>query len=447
MLQIKCPKFFLVIVAVLGVSSSLVANAETVSEENLHMPKWLIVHAGMVLPVPGKPPRRNATIVVRDGRIVEIRDGQIDATQIVTDASSADVETLQLLDKFVLPGLMDMHVHLSFEFGVDGQQNHGASEEYAREHRSSMDDVYNFVTAQDNARKTLMAGYTTVRNVGSDGWHIFALRDAINDGNIVGPRILTSGYTIHAGADSGPGACTGVESCRRAVRAQIDMGADLIKVYGTCSGSKPCGYETAPAVFLEDELRAIIETAATRELKVAVHAHGTAAINLVASLGVASIEHGSFNDAESRRIMKKNSVYLVPTLSVHDNIKKDIVGAKEPMLGIMQNFRDKHGPGMLAAHKAGVKIASGSDAGVSQHGNNAHELEYYVEYGLTAEEAIVAATVNAADLIGMGDELGTLEPGKYADLIAVDENPLENISALMDVAVVVKGGQIVKAPK
>ncbi|HNP35938.1 MAG TPA: amidohydrolase family protein [Woeseiaceae bacterium] len=415
-------------------------------ELSLESTRWLVIHAGTVLPVPGKPPRENATIIVRNGRIVEIRDGRIDAAQIVTDTSSAHIETLELPDKFVLPGLMDMHVHLSAEVGVTGQLNHGASEEYALEHKSGMADTYDLVTAMGNAHKTLQAGYTTVRDVGSEGWHIFALRDAIDDGNIAGPRILAAGSIIHPGAESGPGACSGIESCRRITREQIDMGADVIKVRTSCRGSLPCGYETAPSIFLEDELRAIIQTAATRGLKVAAHAHGTAAIDLAASLGVDSIEHGSFNDEESRRIMRKNDVYLVPTLSVQDNIHRDIVTATGTMRAIMQNFLDKHGQGMLAAHKAGVKIAAGSDAGISKNGNNAHELEYYVEYGLTPEEAIIAATVNAADLIGMGDELGTLEPGKIADLIAVDVNPLENISALKNVSLVIQGGQIVKAP-
>ena len=309
---------------------------------------------------------------------------------------------------------------------------------------NARDDAYNFATAIGNAQKTLDAGYTTVRNVGSAGWHIFALRDAIRDGNLQGPRIIASGHSIRIGADSGGGACASVESCRRATREQFDMGADVIKVYATCSGSKPCGYESAPSVFVEDELRAVIETAATRDLKVAAHAHGTKGINLAASLGAASIEHGSYNDAESRKIMRKSDVFLVSTLSVQPRILKDIKEAKGAMLDVMQGFLDNHGQRMYESYKTGVQLAAGSDAGVSPHGKNAYEMEMYVKYGLTPAEAIKASTVNGARLIGMEDKLGTIEVGKIADLIAVEQNPLEDIKSLQDIAVVIKDGRIVK---
>jgi imidazolonepropionase-like amidohydrolase len=221
------------------------------------------------------------------------------------------------------------------------------------------------------------------------------------------------------------------------------MGADVIKIYATCSGSKPCGYEGAPSVFLEDELNAVVEVAASRELKVAAHAHGTAGINMAAQSGVTSIEHGSYNDAESHKIMRKNGVFLVPTLAVQDNIRKDIENASGPMLEVMQGFLDNHGPRMFAAHQAGVQIAAGSDAGVTPHGKNVRELEMYVDYGLTPAEAITASTVTAARLIGMEDELGTIEVGKIADLIAVERDPLQDIKALQNVSVVIKEGRIV----
>jgi len=422
----------------------LQAEEKKEEKEEAVKTQWLVVHAGSLLAVPGESPLSRKTVVIKDGLIDRVLDGYPASTEVIEEDENAVVEFLDLSDSFVLPGLMDMHVHLSFEFNAKGQQNHGAAEEYMNQHSSAKDDAYNFVTAIGYARKTLNAGFTTVRNVGSAGWHIFALRDGINDGNLQGPRIIASGHTIRIGADNGSGACTSVESCRRATREQIDMGADVIKVYTTCSGSKPCGYEGAPSVFHEDELRAVIETAATRELKVAAHGHGTDGINLASSLGVASIEHGSYNDAESRKIMRKNDVFLVPTLAVQDNIHEDIKDAKGQMLTVMQAFLDNHGPRMFAAYKAGVKIAAGSDAGVTVHGNNARELEKYVEYGLTPEAAIVAATVNAAELLGMTDKLGTLEVGKFADLIAVDKDPLQDITALQNVAVVVKGGQIVK---
>ena len=418
---------------------ALAAQSETARQQS----GGLVIHAGTVIAVPGGDVLTDQTIVVTDGRIAAVRDGFLDPTD-VAGSESAIPELLDLRDAVVLPGLMDMHVHLSMEFGVEGQRSYGVSDQYAVQHRAAKDDAYFLVNAIVNARKTLEAGFTTVRNVGADGWHIFALRDGIRDGALTGPRIITAGHLIRMGADEGPGACWSVESCRRATRVQIDMGADLIKVVATCSGSKPCGNEFASALVLEDEFRAIVEVAGSRDLKVAAHAHGTDGINLAARLGAASIEHGSFNNAESHRIMRENGVYLVPTLAVQDNIRADIGSADGDMVGLMQSFLDNHGPRIFAAHKAGVTIAAGTDAGVTKHGNNARELELYVEHGLTPEEAIVTATVNAAALIGMEDELGTVEPGRIADLIAVYGNPLSDISALRNVQVVIQGGRVVK---
>lgn len=422
----------------------LQAEEEKEEKEEIVKTQWLVVHAGSLLAVPGESPLSRKTVVIKDGLIDRILDGYPASTEVIEEDENAVVEFLDLSDSFVLPGLMDMHVHLSFEFDVKGQKSYGAADPYSKQHHNARDDAYNFVTAIGNARKTLDAGYTTVRNVGSAGWHIFALRDAIRDDNLQGPRIIASGHSIRIGADSGGGACTSVETCRRATREQIDMGADVIKVYATCSGSKPCGYESAPSVFVEDELRAVIETAATRDMKVTAHAHGTKGINLAASLGVASIDHGSYNDAESRKIMRKNGVFLVSTLSVQPRILKDIKEAKGAMLDVMQGFLDNHGPRMYESFKAGVQLAAGSDAGVTPHGKNAYEMEMYVKYGLTPAEAIKASTVNGARLIGMEDKLGTIEVGKIADLIAVEQNPLEDIKSLQDVAVVIKDGRIVK---
>lgn len=403
----------------------------------------LVIHAGVVIAVPGEGALTEKTIVIRNGRIAGIRDGFLDPGLAAVN-DGATPELLDLRDAVLLPGLMDMHVHLSMEFGVEGQRSYGVSDQYALQHRDAKDDAYFMVNAIVNARKTLEAGFTTVRNVGGDGWHIFALRDGIRDGALTGPRIIAAGHLIRIGADEGPGACWSVESCRRATRVQIDMGADLIKVVATCSGSKPCGNEFAPAVILEDEFRAVVDVARSRGLKVAAHAHGTDGINLAARLGASSIEHGSFNDTESRRIMRENGVYLVPTLAVQDNIREDIASAHAEMVGLMQSFLDNHGPRTFAAHKAGVLIAAGTDAGVTSHGNNARELELYVEHGLTPEEAIITATVNAAALIGMKDELGTVESGKIADLIAVVGDPLADISVLKNVKVVIQSGRVVK---
>ena len=401
-------------------------------------PATTLIHAGWLLAVAGEQPMRDQTIVVRGERIEQILPGFVSAT----GAGANGANVIDLRDEYVLPGLMDMHVHLSFEFDAQSFVISGTSDDTEYSDATSRSDVSKMVDAIENARKTLEAGYTTVRNVGSSGWHIAALRDAIASGRLVGPRILTSGVTIYPGSGSGPGACSGVESCRRATREQIDRGADLIKVYATCSGSKTCGLQGAPSTFVPDELEAIVDVAKTRQVKVAAHAHGEDGIRLALRSGVNSIEHGSYTPEDAHRLFKQSGAFLVPTLSVQDNIRKDIDNAEGAMLAVMQNFLDKHGPRMIAAYRAGVPIAAGSDAGVTKHGNNARELELYVENGMPVSDAIKAATVNGAKLIGRENDLGTIEAGKLADIIAVQANPLQDISALQSVDFVMKGGKI-----
>lgn len=398
-----------------------------------------MIQAGWLLTVPGRPPLRERTIVVRNGRIDRIEAGYLDATSF----AGVDAKVVELRDAFVLPGLMDMHVHLAVNNGEPPFKLKGTAPQKG-DAAAQRDDVTQFVDAIGNARKTLMAGYTTVRDVGSNGWNVIALRDAVAAGKIQGPRIISAGTILRPGSDDGPGSCTGVESCRRATRQQIDKGADLIKVYATCSGSQPCGLQDAPPTFLDDELRAIVETAHSRELRVTAHAHGEAGIRAALRAGFSSIEHGSYTPADAIELFKKNGAFLVPTISVQDSIRKDIQTATGPMHDVMENFLSKHGPRMMAAYRAGVKIAAGSDAGVVGHGNNARELELYVREGMPASDAIKAATVNAAELIGREKELGTLEQGKIADIIAVRNDPLTDITALKAVRFVMKDGTVAR---
>lgn len=400
----------------------------TRAESDEKVDRWTIVHAGTLLDVPGQPPREQQSLVIKNDRIDRLVAGYATADSLDLD----EVEIIDLRDQFVLPGLMDMHVHLT-----GGKLPDSVPDEAA--------DVYRLTVGIVNARKTLRAGYTTVRNPGASGWSIFALRDGIDAGDLEGPRMFVAGHTIRIGTEGGSGSCYSVESCREAVRRQIRMGADFIKVYATCSGGQPCSHEKAPAIFLKDELEAVVQTARTRELKVAAHAHTTAGINLALEAGVDSIEHGSWLDDASYQLLLRSNGFLVPTLMVRDLVQTrldedDMAPARRTR---MERSQKEHPRRVAEAFEAGVVIASGSDAGVVPHGENARELEWYVDIGLTQMEAIVTATVNAAMLLGEAQDLGTLEPGKFADLIAVSENPLEDISALTDVDFVMKGGTVV----
>jgi imidazolonepropionase-like amidohydrolase len=399
------------------------SDAETESTD-----RWTIVHAGTLLQVPGEEPLERQTLVIKNDRVERRVDGFATRESLGLDV----VQIIDLTDDFVLPGLTDVHVHLT-----SGSLPSSVRDEAA--------DVYRLTMGIVNARKTLRAGYTTVRNPGAVGWSIFALRDGIDEGDLEGPRMFVAGHTIRIGTEGGSGSCYSVESCREAVRRQIQMGADFIKVYATCSGGQPCSHEKAPAVFLKDELEAVVQTAKTREMKVAAHAHTTAGINLALEAGVDSIEHGSWLNERSYELLLERGGYLVPTLMVRDRTRRtlDNPDALTPERRTRLERSQKEHPRRVAeAVKAGVMIASGSDAGVVPHGENARELEWYVDIGMTEMEAIVAATVNAAALLGEEQDLGTLESGKFADVIAVSGNPLEDISVLKAIEFVMKAGTV-----
>jgi imidazolonepropionase-like amidohydrolase len=411
---------------------------------------WRIVHAGQLLDRPGQAPRGAATIVLQGERITELRDGHQGLAELGLD----EAEIIDLREYFVLPGLIDCHVHLSSDLG-------GVARRLAAISQSQADVAYE---AALNARKTLAAGFTTVRNLGDRDGIIRALRDAIAEGKIEGPRILTANSGIsattghsdptlayrpelHEAVDRAENLCDGVESCRRAVRRQIAQGADLIKMSITGGVNSPIGLGLEAQMF-EDEARAVIETARLYGKKVAVHAHGADGINLALRLGADSIEHGTMLDEAGLRLFRESGAYYVPTLSTVNGYIERLEANPGAYTGeVLEKIRwriDITGQSLERAVPAGVKIAFGTDAGVSLHGRNADEFELMVQHGMTAEQAIVAATVNAADLLGMSAELGTLEPGKYADLIAVRGDPLDDISVLQNIERVVKGGMVVR---
>ena len=406
-----------------------------------------IVQAGRLLDRPGQPARGPASLLIRGERIVEVRDGHHDGAAF----GAADATVIDLRDRFVLPGLIDSHVHLTNDLG-------GVAGQLASIQREPADHAFE---AAANARKTLRAGFTTVRNLGDADGEIRALRDAIAAGKLPGPRILTAnhglsassghsdaglGYRadLHAALDRG-NLCDGADACRRAVRRQVANGADLIKLSITGGVNSRIGAGLGLQMF-EDEARAIVETARLYGKKVAVHAHGADGINLALRLGVDSIEHGTLLDAEGLRLFRQSGAWYVPTLSTVNGYIARLEANPEAYAGeVLAKIRwriDITGKSLEQAVAAGVRIAFGTDAGVSLHGRNADEFLLMVRHGMSPGQAIVAATGNAAELLGLGDRIGSLEPGKQADLIAVDGDPLADIAVLQRVQWVMKGGEV-----
>jgi imidazolonepropionase-like amidohydrolase len=401
------------------------------------------IHAGRLIAVPGKAPLGPSTIVVDNGRIVSVTPG---LTRV-----EPGVAFIDLSDKTVLPGLIDSHVHLS--------SDRGGEQALLAEFRDDR-PLHAFET-QMNGMKTLRAGFTTVRNLGDEG-ETLALREAVKRGWVQGPRIVDAGKSISTtgGHMDGRGSlnddlvahlpspenlCDSVESCRRVVRRQIDRGADVIKFATT--GGVNSGTGLATRMF-EDEAKALVQTAHAYGRKVAVHAHGADGIKLALRAGADSIEHGTVMDDEILRLFKQTGAYYVPTLSTVNGYIERLAKDPNAYTGAVKEQIEWRigitGQSLKKAYPAGVKIAYGTDAGVSKHGRNADEFELLVKFGMPPVEAIKAATVNAADLLGLSNEIGTIEPGKSADIIAVAGDPLTDVRVLKSVAFVMARGDVVK---
>jgi imidazolonepropionase-like amidohydrolase len=403
-----------------------------------------IIHAGELLAVPGDRPASRQTIVIENDRIVEVVDGFVEPARY-----GADTEVVDLSDAFVMPGLMDMHVHLQGELGPERRKDQLMMSSQLMQMRSLM-----------YAMRTLEAGFTTVRDVGSSAQEMFALRDAIDNGWVDGPRIvaaggvgITGGHADISGVKpelmelwTDESICNGPYDCRRATRNAIKFGADLIKI--TSTGGVLTDRATGTGQQMEaDELREVVLAAARMGRKVASHAHEEDGIIAALEAGVASIEHGTYTGPAAIALFKETGAYLVPTLlagktvaamAVESDFLSPAVSAKAVRVG-----KDMAG-NFAKAYAAGVNIAYGTDSGVSPHGTNAEEALLMVEAGMPEMDVIVAATINAADLIDMSDSLGTIEAGKYADIIALDGSPLESIDELLDVDFVMKGGKVYK---
>ena len=401
------------------------------------------IQAGRVMAVPGKPILGPSTIVVDGDRIVSVQPGHV--------APPTGATLVDLRDKMVLPGLIDSHVHLASDRGGEAGLLSFMREE----------PQMNALEAQMNGMKTLRAGFTTVRNLG-DGGATLALREAIKRGWVQGPRIVDAASSISTtgGHMDGRGGlnddlvahlptpenlCDGVDSCRKVVRRQIDRGADVIKFATTGGVNSGTGLATR---MNEDEARALIDTAHAYGRKVAVHAHGAEGIKLALRAGADSIEHGTVMDDEIIKMMKAKGTYYVPTLSTVNGYLERLAANPNAYAPDVKKQIDWRigitGQSLAKAAPAGVKIAFGTDAGVSKHGRNADEFELMVKWGMTPVEAIKAATVNAADLLGLAAEIGTIEPGKSADLIAVAGDPIADVRVLKSVAFVMARGDVIK---
>ena len=404
-----------------------------------------VIHAGTLLKVAGKKPLVEQTLVIENNKILSIQSGFVEASEIDKTATYIDLSS-----SFVMAGLMDMHVHLQGELGPKNDSQ-----------SLRMSDADVLMQSTYNAKKTLMAGFTTVRDLGASAEQIFALRDAIAKGWIEGPRIVAAGTTISVTGGHGDvdglspdilkmrtteAICDGPYDCRRATRHAIKYGSDVIKITSTGGVLSDTNTGTGQQM-TDDELKEVVDTAHGLGRKVASHAHAAEGINAALRAGVDSIEHGSYADKESIKLFKKTGAYLVPTLMAGDtvvglakntNFMSEAIKAKAIRVGadMTENF--------INSFKAGVKIAYGTDSGVSPHGNNGREAVLMSQAGMNNSDILKSATVHTADLIGLSDTLGTLEEGKIADIVAYNTSPLKDINALLNVNFVMKDGKVIK---
>ncbi len=419
----------------IGVSLSGMAVAAPAGAE---LADTLVIHAGAVVAIPGEKSLGPSTIVVRGGRVVEIQPGYVER---------ADAQVIDLKDRTLLPGLIDTHVH--FSFSPETKLWAAAID--------TPEDVALF--AFSNAKKTLEAGFTTVRDVGSDGYSIHALRDAVNKGTVVGPRIFLSGTSLSIVGGHGDmsglnrkatealypydytGACTGGVECALRVREAAKYGADLIKITST-GGIMSQQARGLGQHLTDEELTSIVATAHSLGLKVAAHAHGGEGVAASVRAGVDSIEHGTYLDEETAKLMAKRGTWLVPTLGLLDSRKES--DASPAVRAKMAEARRVAGRNIRLAVQYKLNVAFGTDAGVSPHGQNARQFRHMVEQGpMTPMAALRSATVDAAALLGQSDNLGTIEVGKYADLIAVAGDPYRDVTVTERVSTVIKDGRVV----
>lgn len=417
----------------------LLLSVLTVSAQDIY------IHAGKIYDTNSGKLSSEKTIIISDTKIKSIENGY-------KEASNDDIKIYDLKSKVVLPGLIDFHVHM--------ESQSGGQDRYVRRFQDNKADVA--FRSSVIAKKTLMSGFTTVRDVGGSGVNI-SLRNAINNGVIPGPRIFTSGKTIATTGghgdrtngfrddlvdDPGPeqGVVNSIADARKAVRYRYKNGADLIKITAT-GGVMSLAKNGQNPQFTEEVIREIVKTADDYGMHVAAHAHGDEGMFRAVNAGVTTIEHGSIMADRTMRLMKEKQTYLVPTISAGEHVAKmakipgyypEIIIPKALEVGVQNKATTKK------AYEMGVPIAFGTDAGVFPHGDNAGEFVYMKEIGIPAEYSLNSATITNAKLLNMENLLGQLKEGFYADIIAVDESPLENISTLENVIFVMKDGKVYK---
>ena len=405
----------------------------------------IYIHAGKIYDTNSGKLSSEKTIIISDNIIKSIENGY-------KEASEDDIKIYDLKSKVVLPGLIDFHVHM--------ESQSGGQDRYVRRFQDNKADVA--FRSSVIAKKTLMSGFTSVRDVGGSGVNI-SLRNAINNGVIPGPRIFTSGKTIATTGghgdrtngfrddlvdDPGPeqGVVNSIADARKAVRYRYKNGADLIKITAT-GGVMSLAKNGQNPQFTEEVIREIVKTADDYGMHVAAHAHGDEGMFRAVNAGVTTIEHGSIMADRTMRLMKEKQTYLVPTISAGEHVVKmakipgyypEIIIPKALEVGVQNKATTKK------AYKMGVPIAFGTDAGVFPHGDNAGEFVYMKEIGIPAKYSLNSATITNAKLLNMENLLGQLKEGFYADIIAVDESPLENIATLENVIFVMKDGKVYK---
>ena len=414
-----------------ALSISVLINADT------------LLHVGNLLDTNNGEISKAVTIRIKGNKILEVTKGY--ATPKKND------EIVNLKQSYVLPGFMDMHVHLAQEYVPKAER------------RLKIEPEYRALFAANAASKTLMAGFTSVRNLGDGGMETISLRDAIKEGLVIGPRIFTSGKTIattggHGDPTNGmpkdnysppspeEGVVDSPEDAKKAVRQRYKDGADGIKITAT-GGVLSVAKSGENPQFTDDELNSIVATANDYGLWTAAHAHGKEGMKRAVIAGINSIEHGTYMDQEVMDLMKSKGTYYVPTIMAGDWVAEK---AKIPNFfpALVKPKAEKIGPQIQStfakAYKAGVKIAFGTDSGVSAHGDNWQEFILMTNAGMTNQDALKSATIETAKLLRIEDKLGQIKPGMLADIIAVQQNPVEDISTVENVIFVMKDGVIYK---